>query len=83
MFCSNCGNSNQTVSTFFVGLKLRKTFNRNQIISEAENEIRAKNKLNDVTTDKILPQADFEDIVPASVTENTTTKLKEKIKRSA
>ncbi len=70
------------LSTFFVGLKLRKTFSKNQIRSEVENEIAAKNKLNDLTTNELLPEADFSNDVPASVIENTTRKLKEKVKRS-
>jgi uncharacterized membrane protein YvbJ len=70
------------LSTFYVGLKLRKTFNKNQIKSEVENEIARKNKLNDLTTKELLPEADFSNDVPASVVENTTRKLKEKIKRS-
>lgn len=70
------------LSTFFVGLKLRKTFNKNQIRSEVENEIATKNKLNDLTTNELLPEADFSNDVPASVIENTTRKLKEKVKHS-
>ncbi|MGI8543712.1 MAG: hypothetical protein ACR2MD_09585 [Aridibacter sp.] len=67
------------LSTFFVGLKLRKTFNKNQIKSEAENEIARKNKLNDLTTNELLPEADFANDVPISVVENTTRKLKKKL----
>ncbi|MDQ3632969.1 MAG: hypothetical protein M3405_00455 [Acidobacteriota bacterium] len=69
------------LSTFYVGLKLRKTFNKNQIITEVENDIAAKNKLNDLTTNELLPKADFSNDIPISVVENTTRKLKEKIKR--
>ena len=51
---------------------------------------RIENKSNEVqpaiqspfSTDKLLSNADFENIVPASVTENTTKHLKQKIKSS-
>ncbi len=33
-------------------------------------------------TNELLPEADFENVVPASVTENTTNLLKEEVKRS-
>lgn len=71
------------LSTFYVGLKLRKIFNKNLIKAEVENEIAVKNKLNDLATNELLPQADFSNDVPASVVENTTRKLKETINRSS
>ena len=37
---------------------------------------------NSFSTDKLLPQADFNDIVPPSVVEDTTKHLKQKIKSS-
>ncbi len=70
------------LSTFFIGLKQRKTLNRNQLKSNIEDEITAKNKLNNLTNNELLPEADFSDDIPASVVENTTRKLGEKIKRS-
>lgn len=69
------------LSTFFIGLKLRKTFNKNQIKSEVEDEIARKDKLNDLTTNELLPEADFSNDIPASVIENTTRKLKENVLR--
>lgn len=34
------------------------------------------------STNKLLPESDFENVVPASVAENTTSLLKEEVKRS-
>lgn len=71
-------------STFRVGLKLRKTF-RKRIMIESETVSQTnQNAFESAKTQDLLPKADYSNIVPASVTENTTKTLGEKIKnRSA
>ena len=60
------------VSNFFVGMKLRRHFkNRNSEAKSPEFELKAPD------TKDLLPEADFRDLVPPSVTERTTTRLKE------
>ncbi len=67
-------------STFRVGLKLKKTFERRKS-GETENAARVDtNVLQSAKTKDLLPEADFSNVVPASVTENTTKTLPEKIK---
>lgn len=66
-------------STFLVGLKLRKTLKRGR---NGEKQIETEKyqtaplpEIRQADTTKILPEADFEDSIPASVTENTTKTL--------
>ncbi len=63
----------QTVS-FFNNLKLRKRFVR---AKEDENDEAKNAVLGSRETNELLPEADFADFVPASVTENTTRTLKQ------
>ena len=65
------------IQTFWRTLKLKKQFPKRNI--EAENEKVLESK----PTKELLNEADMSDFVPASVTENTTKNLKEKIKRSS
>ncbi len=67
-------------STFRVGLKLRKTFERRKT-GEIENAAQVdKNVFQPAKTQEFLHEADFSNTVPTSVTENTTKTLPEKIK---
>jgi hypothetical protein len=69
-------------STFAVGLKLKKTFRKRK--SNAEKEESSEEKpLAAAKTKELLNEADFSNVVPTSVTENTTKHLAEKIKRSS
>ena len=71
-------------STFRVGLKLKKTFDRRKSGDEIENTMQAeKNVFQSVKTKDLLPEADFTDIVPRTVTENTTKHLSEKISKKS
>jgi len=67
------------VQVFWRNLKLKK-----QIIlpKRAENEEKSK-ELKSVQTNELLDEADFSDIIPASVSEYTTKNLKEKANRSS
>lgn len=68
------------VQTFWRTLQLKKQLPKRRIDNElTENQPSINNSF---STDKLLPDANFENIVPASVTENTTKHLKQKIKSS-
>lgn len=68
------------VQTFWRTLKLKKQFPKRNISSEdSENE----KILHSKPTAELLNEADFEDFVEASVTENTTKNLTAKIRRSS
>lgn len=69
------------VQTFLRTMQLKKQFkarkgtdNINQYDSE---------RLQPLSTNELLPEAELKDLVPASVTESTTKNLKQKIKRSS
>lgn len=66
-------------STFYIGLKLKKHFSREPEVSVPDNPTQASIKAEQ--SKKSLNEADFESIVPASVTENTTKTLSEKLKK--
>lgn len=69
-------------STFVVGLKLKKTFRKRK--SSAEKDESSEEKpIAAAKTKELLNEANFSNIVPTSVTENTTKHLLEKIKRSS
>ena len=71
-------------STFRVGLKLKKTFDRRKSGDEIENAKQAeKSVFQSAKTKDFLPEANFTDIVPTTVTENTTKHLSEKINRKS
>ncbi len=69
-------------STIVVGLKLKKTF-RKRKNNEGKEENSDEKTFAAVKTKELLNEADFSDVVPKSVTENTTKHLAEKIKRSS
>ncbi len=71
-------------STFRVGLKLKKTFERRKKGDKIENATQVdKNVFQSAKTKDLLPEADFSNPVPTSITENTTKTLSEKIKNSS
>ena len=62
------------ISTFYVGLKLKKNFQkrRDSAVAAAENP---QIQIEDARTKELLPEADFETAVPTSITEDTTRHL--------
>jgi len=71
-------------STFRVGLKLKKTFARRKNGDEMENAAQAdKNIFQSAKKNDLLPEADFTDVVPTTITENTTKHLSEKISKKS
>ena len=69
-------------STFRVGLKLKKTFERRKNDGETENKmLDDKNAFQSAKTKDLLTEADFSNVVTPTVTENTTKTLSEKINR--
>jgi hypothetical protein len=71
-------------STFRVGLKLKKTFDRRKNGGENENATQLdKSVFQSAKTKDLLPEADFTDIVPTTVTENTTKHLSEKFSKKS
>lgn len=63
--------------------ELKKEFNKRKGYQNESSPNKDKSVFNKTNeTNELLPEADLSNIVPASVTENTTTKLKEKINRS-
>ncbi len=68
-------------STFRVGLKLKKTFDRRKNGGKIETAAQIENNVfQSAKTKDLLPEADFTNVVPASVTEKTTKTLYESIK---
>ncbi len=65
------------VQTFLRTLQLKKQYKKRTAF---ENE--QDSALGSAQTKELLPEADLSDVVPASVTENTTKNLKEKVGRS-
>ncbi len=70
----------QTIS-FLNNLKLRSLFKRRKQDSTADEIISDQREFKAKETKDLLPEADFSDIVPTSVTENTTRSLKQKVER--
>lgn len=68
------------VQTFWRTLKLKKHFPKRKIRSEDSESEKISNA---EPTKELLNEAGFEDFVEASVTENTTKNLTEKIRRSS
>lgn len=64
------------LSTFYVGLKLKKNFQKRRASDEAA-EI-SPIQIADAKTRELLPEADFKNAVPDSVVEDTTRHLKER-----
>lgn len=71
------------VQTFLRTLQLKKQYKRQSKTNTEQEETTSDEKILDSKpTNELLPEADFKDVVPASVTENTTKNLTEKVKRS-
>ena len=70
-------------STFFVGLKLRRSFQKRREGSATDNKIEQQNKFDAAKTKELLSEADFTNVVPASLAENTTKILSENISRKS
>jgi hypothetical protein len=71
-------------STFVVGLKLKKNFDKRK--SSLENDGKNQEKVmafESAQTKERLPEADFNNVVSTSVTENTTRHLSEKANRKS
>jgi len=67
--------------SFFNNLKLRRRFNRQNEDGGADEAAIDQSTLKAKEMNDLLPEADVSNIVPSSVTENTTRKLKERVKR--
>ena len=67
------------VQTFLRTLQLKKQYKQREGFSE---DGKREKQFVSKETNELLPEADFSDVVPASVTENTTRHLNEKVKRS-
>ena len=67
--------------TFWRTILLKKEFGKREKFNNEQEEIKTSFDKS-VPTKELLPEADFNDIVPASVTENTTKTLSEKVKPS-
>jgi hypothetical protein len=65
------------LSTFYVGLKLKKNFRkrREPIAAATENP---PVRIDEARTRELLPEADFQNTVPPGVTEDTTRHLKKR-----
>ncbi len=68
------------LQSFLRILQLRKQFKRQSEIIADDEEV--QNELDTSPIKESLPEANMEDVVPISVTENTTKNLTEKVKRS-
>ena len=72
------------VQTFLRTLQLKKQFKKaRNTNNEQDTDPDESSTLESKPTNELLPEADLKDLVPASVTENTTKNLKEKVKRSS
>ncbi len=70
-------------STCYIGLKLNKNFSKRREASAAENQTKQETQFESTNTKELLNEADFTDIVPTTITENTTKHLSEKINRKS
>jgi flagellar basal body-associated protein FliL len=68
-------------STFAIGLKLKKHFQKRRNENQPETIQAEQAQLPTPATKDLLPEANFENIVPESVTEHTTRKLKTENRR--
>jgi len=72
------------VSTFIVGLKLRKNFDKRKSSTEADGREQENTKnFEPAKTRELLDEPNLDNIVPTSITENTTKNLSEKVKRKS
>ncbi len=71
------------VQTFLRTIQLRKQFKRQgKSNTEHTDNVSEKLAIESKNTNELLPEADFKNVVPASVTENTTKNLTQKVKRN-
>jgi hypothetical protein len=71
-------------STCIIGLKLRKNFNkRREGVVSTESNAETQTQFKTAKTKELLNEADFRDVAPPSVTENTTKILSKKIKNQS
>lgn len=70
-------------STCYVGLKLKKNFSKRRETDATENESEQQTQFESAKTKDLLNEADFTNVVPTTVTENTTKHLPEKINRKS
>lgn len=71
------------LSTFYIGLKLKKNFSRRRENTADEESKPVQSQFESAKTKQMLNEADYENIVPVSVTENTTRHLTEKVKNKS
>lgn len=69
------------ISIFFINWSLSQHLNRKNLVGD-ENESDSQTSFQSLETNELLPEADFSNVTPGSITENTTSDLKEKVKRS-
>lgn len=62
-------------STFAIGLKLKKNFSKRRLDKEMKIQERTQTQFESAKPKELLNEADFSDVVPISVTENTTRQL--------
>jgi hypothetical protein len=68
------------IASFFNNYKLKSRFKKNAGNSETDDKKATEKSFTVNKTKELLPQADYEDFVPASVTESTTKNLKVSVK---
>lgn len=65
-------------STFVIGLRLRENFSRRRVDSEMKSQESTQPRFESAKTKELLKEADLGNVVPISITENTTRHLSEK-----
>lgn len=70
-------------STCIINLKLRKNFKQRREGITAENQAEQQTRFDSAKTQELLNEADFSNVVPTTVTENTTQHLADKINRKS
>ena len=71
------------LSTFYIGLKLKRNFSQRRDDPAFEVQQTTPPQFEPAKTKELLNEADFENIVPVSVTENTTRHLSESVKNKS
>ncbi|MCA1626171.1 MAG: hypothetical protein LC778_20740 [Acidobacteria bacterium] len=72
------------ISNFVVGLKLKKHFDRRKNTQATKEDLPSSENLFQMPKrNDLLNEADYRDIVPNSITENTTKQLSKKIKEKS
>ena len=70
-------------AVFFINRNLNSRLRNQKREDGRESPSNKVREFTDVETNELLPEADFDGVVPASVTERTTKNLKQKINRSS